>query len=158
MEWLGLGSQTLPRQGKDQIIQSRLSSRRGATTEATNDNMTGATLDMVNGWRKRDVFKGTEPGLAMRQVYTDALSAIKTTIQYSQSLWGPRGYDSKLSTFEICANLSQSGTASTRRRIAWDWINGDREVDTTVETIGIKPKGKILIATAMANLISLPVL
>ena len=92
LEWLGLGSQTLPRQGKDQIIQSRLSSRRGATTEATNDNMTGATLDRVNGWRKRDVFKGTEPGLAMRQVYTDALSAIKTTIQYSQSLWGPRGY------------------------------------------------------------------
>mgnify|MGYP000867873188 FL=1 len=66
--------------------------------------------------------------------------------------------DSKLSTSEICAILSQSGTASTRRRIAWDWINGDREVDTTVETIGIKPKGKILIATAMANLISLPVL
>jgi hypothetical protein len=66
--------------------------------------------------------------------------------------------DSKLSTLEICAILSQSGTASTRRRIAWDWINGDREVDTTVETIGIigiKPKGKIFIAPATANLISL---
>ena len=134
------------------------SARALATMEATNDNMTGATLDMVNGWRKRDVFKGTEPGLAMRQVYTDALSAIEATIKYSQSLWGRGGMDSKLSTFEICANLSQSGTASTRRRIAWDWINGDREVDTTVETIGIKPKGKIFIAPAMANLISLPVL
>ncbi len=120
--------------------------------------MTGATLDRVNGWRKRDVFKGTEPGLAMRQVYTDALSAIEATIKYSQSLWGRGGMDSKLSTSEICAILSQSGTASTRRRIAWDWINGDREVDTTVETIGIKPKGKIFIAPAMANLISLPVL
>jgi hypothetical protein len=54
--------------------------------EVTNDNMTGVNLDTLNRWRKGDVFTGTEPGLAMRQVYTDALSAIETTLQYSQSL------------------------------------------------------------------------
>jgi hypothetical protein len=64
----------------------RRSLRRGSTTEATNNNVPATTIDMVNRWRKREAAKGTEPGLAMRQVYTDALSAIETTLRYSQSL------------------------------------------------------------------------
>jgi hypothetical protein len=64
----------------------RRSLRRGSTTEATNNNVPGTTIDMVNRWRKREAAKGTEPGLSMRQVYTDALAAMETTLRYSQSL------------------------------------------------------------------------
>ena len=58
----------------------------GSTTEATNNNVPGTTIGMVNRWRKREAAKGTEPGLLMRQVYTDALAAMETTLRYSQSL------------------------------------------------------------------------
>ena len=64
----------------------RRSLRRGSTTEAQNNGVPEATIELVNRWRKREKAKGAEPGLPMRQVYTQALSALPTTLRYSQSL------------------------------------------------------------------------
>ncbi len=64
----------------------RRSLRRGATTEATNNKVPENTINLVNRWRKMEGAKGAQPGLAMNQVYTDALAAVETTLRYSQSL------------------------------------------------------------------------
>lgn len=64
----------------------RRSLRRGSTTQAHNNGVSGPTIELINRWRKREAAKGAEPGLAMRQVYTQALSAVDTTLQYSRSL------------------------------------------------------------------------
>lgn len=55
---------------------------------------------------------------------------------FAESLGAEGGIESKLSSFEICSNLSQCGSASIRGRIARDWINGDREVNTTEKPLG----------------------
>jgi len=64
----------------------RRSLRRGSTTEAQNNNVPVATIELINRWRKVENAKGTVAGLAMRQVYTQAQHAIITTARYSQSL------------------------------------------------------------------------
>ena len=64
----------------------RHSLRRGSTTEAQNKKVPGETIDLINRWRKREAARGAEPGLPMRQVYTQALSALETTLRFSQSL------------------------------------------------------------------------
>ena len=64
----------------------RRSLRRGATTEATNNKVPPNVIELVNRWRKKEAAKGAQPGLAMRQVYTDAIAAVETTLRYSQSL------------------------------------------------------------------------
>ncbi len=64
----------------------RRSMRRGATTQAHNNKVPTATIELINRWRKRERAKGAEPGLDMRQVYTQALSATETTLEFSRSL------------------------------------------------------------------------
>ena len=64
----------------------RRSLRRGSTTEAQNNNVPVATIELINRWRKVEHAKGTVAGLEMRQVYTQARNAIITTARYSQSL------------------------------------------------------------------------
>jgi hypothetical protein len=64
----------------------RRSLRRGSTTQAHNNGVPAPTIELINRWRKKEAAKGAEPGLAMRQVYTQALSALDTTLRYSRSL------------------------------------------------------------------------
>ena len=64
----------------------RRSMRRGSTTQATNNKVPAPTIELVNRWRKKEAARGAEAGLAMRQVYTQVLSAVDTTLRYSQSL------------------------------------------------------------------------
>ena len=60
--------------------------RRGSTVEAQNNEVPLETIELINRWRKRERARGAEPGLPMRQVYTQARAALKTTLRYSQSL------------------------------------------------------------------------
>ena len=83
----GRASQVFPAKAETEDYSLRRSLRTGSTTEATtNKNAPVASIDLVNRWRKREAAKGAAPGLAMREVYTDALAAIETTLRYSQSL------------------------------------------------------------------------
>ena len=65
--------------------QLKRSLRRGSTTEATNKKVPGESIDLMNRWRKRELAQGAEPGLAMRQVYTQTILALESTLRYSQS-------------------------------------------------------------------------
>ena len=69
-----------------QDFSLRRSLRRGSTTQALNNNVAGPTVDLINRWRKREGARGSEPGLAMRQVYTQVRSSLDTMLRYSQSL------------------------------------------------------------------------
>lgn len=83
----GRASQVFPAKAETEDYSLHRSLRTGSTTEATtNKNAPVASIDLVNRWRKREAAKGAAPGLAMREVYTDALAAIETTLRYSQSL------------------------------------------------------------------------
>lgn len=62
----------------------RRSGRRGAATEATNRNMDPKAIELINRWRKKENAKGTEPGLPMRQVYTQVSQSLPTLLRYSQ--------------------------------------------------------------------------
>ena len=64
----------------------RRSLRRGSTTEAQNNGVPSTTIDLINRWRSREAAKGAEPGLPMRQVYTETSSALAGILAYSQSL------------------------------------------------------------------------
>ena len=64
----------------------RRSLRRGSTTQAHNNKTPVATIELINRWRKREAARGAEPGLEMRQVYTQALTAVETTLEYSRNL------------------------------------------------------------------------
>ena len=63
----------------------RRSLRRGATTEARNNKVDTAAVELVNRWRKKEAARGAEAGLTMRQVYTQVTRAIKTVLRFSQS-------------------------------------------------------------------------
>ena len=65
--------------------QLKRSLRRGSTIEATNKKVPGESIDLMNRWRKRELAQGAEPGLAMRQVYTQTILALESTLRYSQS-------------------------------------------------------------------------
>ena len=60
---------------------------RGAMTEATINKIDPMIIELINRWRTREAAKGTEPGLPMRQVYTQVASTMGSMIQYSQGLW-----------------------------------------------------------------------
>ena len=62
------------------------SGRRGATTEAMNLNIDGDTMDLLGRWRKRESARGTEPGLAMRQVYTQVRHVVGRMLVFSLAL------------------------------------------------------------------------
>jgi hypothetical protein len=44
--------------------------RRGAVLETTNHNVDVKVIELINRWRKKEVVRGSEAGLLMRQVYT----------------------------------------------------------------------------------------
>jgi len=58
----------------------RRSLRRGATIEAENNNMDTVAIKLTNRWRKKEAASGSEPGLPMRQVYTQVSRAVVTTL------------------------------------------------------------------------------
>ena len=64
----------------------RRSLRRGSTTQATNNKVPQATIDLVNRWRKKERAKGANPGLSMQQTYTQVRSAVEATLEYSRNL------------------------------------------------------------------------
>ena len=63
----------------------RRSLRRGATTEAENNNVDPVAIELINRWRKKESARGAEAGLSMRQVYTQVSRAIVAVLRFSQS-------------------------------------------------------------------------
>ena len=63
----------------------RRSPRRGATTHAASNKVDKTTTELISRWRKRENAKGAEPGLTMRQVYTQVSSALEAQVRYSLS-------------------------------------------------------------------------
>ena len=61
------------------------SGRRGAITEATNQGVDQNTIDLMGRWRKREKARGTEPGLPMRQVYTQVKSSIQGMLLFAKN-------------------------------------------------------------------------
>ena len=62
------------------------SGRRGAITEAANQKIEQHIIDLMGRWRQREAAKGTEPGLPMRQVYTQMKSVFPAMLTFSGSL------------------------------------------------------------------------
>eukprot|EP00956_Cyclotella_meneghiniana_P007531 scaffold10178_cov23-Cyclotella_meneghiniana.AAC.3 len=60
------------------------SGRRGAITEAVNQGVDQNTIDLMGRWRKKEKARGTEPGLPMRQVYTEVKSSIKGMLLFAK--------------------------------------------------------------------------
>lgn len=63
----------------------RRSPRRGAVTTAANNKVDETTTELIGRWRKKEKAKGAEPGLPMRQVYTQVSSAVEALLRFSQS-------------------------------------------------------------------------
>ena len=42
--------------------------------------------DLINSWRKKEAAKGSEAGLAMRQVYKQVRSTLPTMLKFSKAL------------------------------------------------------------------------
>jgi hypothetical protein len=61
----------------------RRSMRRGATTEALNAGIDGATTDANNGWRKVEAAKWEMLRYSMRQRYTPVLQDLIHQIKFS---------------------------------------------------------------------------
>ena len=62
------------------------SGRRGANTEATNLKVPEDTMFLLGRWRRREAASGTEPGLPIRQVYTQVSHALGALLAYSEAL------------------------------------------------------------------------
>ena len=62
------------------------SGRRGANTEATNLQVPEDTMFMLGRWRRREAAAGTEPGLPIRQVYTQVSHSLNALLAFSQAL------------------------------------------------------------------------
>jgi hypothetical protein len=62
------------------------SGRRGAITEAANQKVDQHIIDLMGRWRQREAAKGTEPGLPMRQVYTQMKSVFPAMLAFSGAL------------------------------------------------------------------------
>ena len=60
------------------------SGRRGAVTEATNQGVDKNTIDLMGRWRKKEKARGTEPGLPMRQVYTEVKNSVKGMLLFAK--------------------------------------------------------------------------
>ena len=48
--------------------------------------MSEKVIELINCWCKKEVAKGSEAGLAMRQVYKQARSTLPTMLKYSKAL------------------------------------------------------------------------
>ena len=64
------------------------SPRRGAVLETTNQDVSKKVIELINHWRKKEAAKGSEVGLAMRQVYTQTQvrSTLPTMLKFSKAL------------------------------------------------------------------------
>jgi hypothetical protein len=74
----------------DQIIEIEdfslwRSGRRGATTEAGNQQVGQHIIDLMGRWRQKELARGTQPGLPMRQVYTQVKSSFPAMLTYSEA-------------------------------------------------------------------------
>ena len=54
--------------------------RHGEITEAENNNVSTASMKLINRWRKRESARGTEAGLSMRQVCTQVSISIVASL------------------------------------------------------------------------------
>jgi hypothetical protein len=45
-------------------------------------------IKLINPWRKKETAKGSEAGLAMRQVYTQVRSTLPTMLKFQGTLMG----------------------------------------------------------------------
>jgi hypothetical protein len=63
-----------------------ISPRRGAVLEMTNQDVLKKVIELINLWRKKEGTKGSEAGLAMRQVYTQVRSTLPKMLRYSKTL------------------------------------------------------------------------
>ena len=63
----------------------RRSPRRGAITTAANNKVDETTIELIGRWRKKEAAKGAEPGLSMRQVYTQVSHAVEALSRFSLS-------------------------------------------------------------------------
>ena len=61
------------------------SGRRGAITEAMNQGIPQTTIDLMGRWRVKEKARGTEPGLPMRQVYTQVKSTMAGMLRFAKS-------------------------------------------------------------------------
>ena len=62
------------------------SPRRGAVLETTNHGVDTKVIELVNRWRKKEAAKGSEPGLPMRQVYTQVRNTLPVMLEFSRAL------------------------------------------------------------------------
>jgi hypothetical protein len=61
------------------------SGRRGAITEAANQKIDQQVIELMGRWRQREAARGTEPGLPMRQVYTQMRSVFPAMLSFSSA-------------------------------------------------------------------------
>ena len=62
------------------------SPQRGAVLETMNHRVDTKVIKLVNHWRKNEAAKGSEPGLPMRQVYTQVWNTLPTMLEFSRAL------------------------------------------------------------------------
>jgi hypothetical protein len=62
------------------------SPRRGAVLETTNHGVDTQVIELINRWRKKEAARGSEPGLPMRQVYTQVRNTLPTMLEFSRAL------------------------------------------------------------------------
>lgn len=62
------------------------SPRWGAVLETTLNNVDAKVIELINRWRKKESAKGSEAGLAMRQVYTQVRSTVPVMMEFSRAL------------------------------------------------------------------------
>ena len=59
--------------------------RCGATTEADNNNVDTAAIQLINQWRKREEARGIEARISMCHVYTQVSKAVVVYLCFSQN-------------------------------------------------------------------------
>ena len=60
--------------------------RRGATTEAQNQNVEEPDIQRNNRWRKVEAAGHKKPTFVMREHYTEIKQAVKALLRFSQAL------------------------------------------------------------------------
>ena len=68
------------------LYSLRRSMRRGAILETTG-RVEEVTVKLMNRWRRKEGAKGTDPGLCMRQMYTQIQSMVPQLLLYSKALY-----------------------------------------------------------------------
>jgi hypothetical protein len=54
--------------------------------ETTNNNVDVKVIELINRWHKKEVERGLEAGLPMRQVYTQVRSTLPYMMEFSRAL------------------------------------------------------------------------